>query len=81
MAAGNAILARDTASDREVLGDAGLYWNTPAELAELLKAVWPDESRRSRLAECARVRALELYNWEEVTSRYLELCERSIGPD
>ena len=81
MAAGNAILARDTASDREVLGDAGLYWNTPAELAELLKAVWPDESRRSQLAECARVRARELYNWDQVTSRYLELCERSIGPD
>ena len=79
MAAGNAILARDTDSDREVLGDAGLYWNTPAELAELLRALWPDKSRRLQLAECARQRARERYDWEEVTSRYLELCERSLA--
>lgn len=79
MAAGNTILARDTDSDREVLGDAGLYWSTPAELAELLRAMWPDESRRKQLAQCARERARELYDWEEVTGRYLELCERSLG--
>jgi len=79
MAAGNTILARDTASDREVLGDAGLYWNTPAELAELLRAVWPDKSRRMELADCARQRARERYDWEKVTSRYVELCERSLA--
>jgi glycosyltransferase involved in cell wall biosynthesis len=79
MAAGNAILARDTDSDREVLGDAGLYWKTPGELAELLKAVWPDVNRREQLANCARERARERYDWEEVTSRYLELCERSVS--
>jgi glycosyltransferase involved in cell wall biosynthesis len=79
MAAGNTILARETDSNREVLGDAGLYWNSPAELAELLKVVWPDASRRKQLADCARERALERYDWEEVTSRYLELCERSLS--
>ena len=79
MAAGNTILARDTDSDREVLGDAGLYWNTPAELAELLRALWPDKSRRLQLAECARQRARERYDWEEITSRYLAICERSLA--
>jgi glycosyltransferase involved in cell wall biosynthesis len=79
MAAGNAILARDTDSDREVLGDAGLYWNTPAELAELLRALWSDKNRRLQMAECARQRARERYDWEEITSRYLELCERSLA--
>jgi len=78
MAAGNAILARMTDSNREVLGDAGLYWNTPAELAKLLREVWPDRLRRERLGECARQRALERYSWEVVTTRYEQLCERSL---
>jgi glycosyltransferase involved in cell wall biosynthesis len=78
MAAGNAILARETDSNREVLGDAGLFWRTPDELAELLREVWPDQARRTRLGECARLRARERYNWDVVTTRYLELCERAL---
>lgn len=78
MAAGNAILARETESNREVLGDAGLFWSTPDELAALLKEVWPDRERRNKLGECARERARERYDWEDVTTRYVELCERSL---
>jgi glycosyltransferase involved in cell wall biosynthesis len=79
MAAGNAILARETASNREVLGDAGLFWSTPAELAGLLCKVWPDAAARERLGELARKRARERYSWDEVTSRYLQLCELSLS--
>lgn len=78
MAAANAILARATESNREVLGDAGLYWDTPEQLAALLKTVWPDAQRRRQLGEAARSRAEAHYSWEEVTSRYLELCERTL---
>lgn len=78
MAAGNAILARETDSNREVLGDAGLYWSSADDLARLLRDVWPDAARRRELGECARRRAEELYSWEAVTTRYLELCERSL---
>jgi glycosyltransferase involved in cell wall biosynthesis len=69
MAAGNAILARETASDREVLGDAGLFWSTPEELGQLLREMWPDADRRRRLGECAQQRASERYSWEAVTTR------------
>ena len=79
MAAGNAILARETESNREVLADTGLFWSTAEELANLLREVWPDQARRKALGECARLRALERYNWEEVTTRYLELCKRSLA--
>jgi len=79
MAAGNAILARETESNREVRGDAGSYWETPEELARLLVDVWPDAQERRRMGEAARARAAERYNWEEVTSRYVELCERSMA--
>jgi glycosyltransferase involved in cell wall biosynthesis len=78
MAAGNAILARETESNREVLGDAGRYWETPEQLAQLLVEIWPNTAERRRMGEAARARAAQRYNWEEVTSRYLELCERSL---
>lgn len=79
MAAGNAILARATESNREVLGEAGQYWETPRELADLLQALWPDAGKRRELGEAARARAAKLYSWEEVTTRYLELCEGSVA--
>jgi glycosyltransferase involved in cell wall biosynthesis len=79
MAAGNCILARDTESDREVLGDAGVLWSTPAELADLLGKVWSDDGARARMAAAARLRAAERYQWEWVTDRYLDLCERSVS--
>ena len=78
MAAGNAILARETASNHEVLADTGLFWNTPAELAKLLREVWPDRGQREKLGECAAQRARERYSWDEVTARYLQLCDLSL---
>jgi glycosyltransferase involved in cell wall biosynthesis len=78
MAAGNSILARETESNREVLGDTGLFWETPQQLADLLKAVWADAPMRRRLGEAARARVEALYSWDRVTSRYLELCEQSL---
>jgi glycosyltransferase involved in cell wall biosynthesis len=79
MAAGNAIVARETDSNREVLGESGLYWSTAAALAELLRVVWPDQERRRELGEAAQKRARERFDWEAVTTRYLELCERSLA--
>ncbi len=79
MAAGNTILARDTDSNREVADDAALYWRTPDELGALLREVWPDHERRLRLGRCAQERARELYDWDQVTTRYIDLCERSLG--
>jgi glycosyltransferase involved in cell wall biosynthesis len=78
MAAARAILARDTDSNREVLGDAGLYWNTSEELAELLKTIWPDAAKRRELGKAAQARAAHLYSWETVTTKYLELCAQSL---
>jgi len=78
MAAGNAIAARETESNHEVLGDAGLYWETPVQLGELLAALWQDPKKRGELGDAARARAERLYNWDEVTRRYLELCARSL---
>jgi glycosyltransferase involved in cell wall biosynthesis len=78
MAAGNAILARDTESNREVLGEGGLFWQTAEELAALIRRVWPDMLLRRSLGDGARARAKERYSWEKVTDSYLELCAESL---
>jgi glycosyltransferase involved in cell wall biosynthesis len=78
MAAGNTILARETESNREVLGEAGIYWRTARQLADLLKTVWPDVAKRRALGVEARARAAERYDWEQVTDRYLELCAATL---
>jgi len=79
MAAGNCILARDTASNREVLGDVGILWENLAELADQLRIVWRDADLRGRLGEAAARRAREHYNWDLVARQYVELCERSLA--
>ena len=81
MAAGNAILARETESNREVLGEAGLYWETAEQLAPLLAGIWGDEARLRELGEAARRRARERYSWEEVTSRYIDLCTATVAAE
>jgi glycosyltransferase involved in cell wall biosynthesis len=78
MAAGNAILARDTESNREVLGEDGLFWSTPEQLARLVATTWPDGDLRRKLGDAARRRAQEHYDWEAVTDRYLELAGTSL---
>jgi glycosyltransferase involved in cell wall biosynthesis len=78
MAAGNCILARETASNLEVLGDAGLFWKNTTELGALLRQVWPDFGRRRVLGRAAQDRVNRLYSWDEVTDQYLRLCGQVI---
>jgi glycosyltransferase involved in cell wall biosynthesis len=79
MAAGNCILARDTASNREVLGHAGIFWDDPGDLTNQLRTVWHDADLRRRLGEAAARRAGERYNWDTVARRYVALCELSLA--
>jgi glycosyltransferase involved in cell wall biosynthesis len=78
MAAGNCILARDTPSNREVLGDAGLLWNSPEQLAEHLLHCWEDADLRRTLGRDAERRASAAYSWTAVTDRYIELCQATL---
>ncbi|HEX4215495.1 MAG TPA: glycosyltransferase [Candidatus Dormibacteraeota bacterium] len=79
MGAGNCVLARDTESDREVLGEGGHYWQSADELAELICDLWKDAAARRSEGARARRRVEADYSWERVTDRYLELCERSLS--
>jgi glycosyltransferase involved in cell wall biosynthesis len=82
MGRGAAIVANDVPEHREVLGDAGLYYerNDPRSLAERLVALVADEATRTQLGARASERARSQYSWDSVTAAYLALFRR-LRPD
>ena len=81
MGYGNCVLVNDTPENREVAGDAGLYFQAeqPESLARQLEWVraHPDEAReRGRMAER---RARQLYSWDAVSDRYAQLFHQLAG--
>lgn len=70
MGAGNAITANDVPEHRETLGDAGLYYRGPGELAGRLQALLDDQDLARELRVRARARAISEYSWEHVTDEY-----------
>lgn len=78
MAAGNLVIAFDAPENREVLGEAGLFFDREATLTEhLTRVVLDPASERSReLSNSARARAAARYSWDAVTEDYLALWRR-----
>jgi glycosyltransferase involved in cell wall biosynthesis len=72
MGYGNCALVNDTPENREVAGDAGLYFQALEWVRQ-----HPDEARRFGLR--AAERAAGLYSWERVTDLYARLFERLAG--
>jgi len=72
MGFGRPVLVHDTPENREVAGDAALFFDAhaPATLAASLSALLADPPRRVALGESARVRAGARYRWDDVTSAY-----------
>ena len=78
MARGACIVANDVAEHREVLGDAGLYYdrNDADSLAAVFGIIVPDAASRLRLGAAARTRAIAEYSWDHVTNEYEALFLR-----
>jgi len=72
--AGAAVTAFDVVYNREVLGDAGRFFRTPGELADLVVTSESDDDISRRRA-AARHRAAA-YDWDDVTDKYEALCRR-----
>ena len=72
MGFGRPVLVHDTPENREVAGDAALWWDArdPATLTRLLVTLLPDPARREALGAAARRRAGERYRWDDVTTAY-----------
>ncbi len=71
--AGAPTVAFDVNFNREVLGDAGLYFRGPADLAETVRLVEqaPDQQEERRLRTRARAAG---YDWDAVADAYESLC-------
>jgi len=80
LASGNCILALDTAFNREVLGDHGLFFGKDASDAErCLHRVLEHPEIRERLGRNAPDRIREKYTWDMITDQYEALCKRLLG--
>lgn len=81
MAYGNSIIANDVPEHREVLGDAGLYYNRNnfEDLSDQIERLLRDQGLRKSLGQKAAKRASELYSWEKIVADYENLFFEMIG--
>ena len=72
MGFGNCVLAHDTPEHREVLGDAGLFFDAhrPETLAALLDRIVADPALVEDYRARATARAAARYSWDRVTDQY-----------
>lgn len=71
------IIANDVPEHREVLADAGRYYdrNDAASLAGVLRELLSDDVQRGRLSAAAGSRAMAHFSWAAVTDQYERLFE------
>ncbi|WP_353648553.1 DUF1972 domain-containing protein [Nakamurella sp. A5-74] len=73
--AGTATTAFDVNFNREVLGDSGVYFAGPADVAAHLRRAETDTDDVARRSAAALDRASH-YDWDDVTDKYEDLCRR-----
>lgn len=80
MAYGNCIIANGTPENREVLGDAGEFYdkNNFMQLAHRFNELVGDREKVERYRSLAQARARERYTWEGVTDQYEGLFREMI---
>jgi len=81
MGYGNCVLVNNTPENREVAGDAGLYFRAgaPHTLSEQLEWVRAHPSAARQRGKRAAQRAADRYSWDAVSSQYAQLFQRLAG--
>jgi glycosyltransferase involved in cell wall biosynthesis len=74
MGHGLPIVAADTPVNREICGDAAMYFSPldPQDLAEKVRLLWNDVTARNRLYEAGQRRAARRFRWETHVAQLLE---------
>jgi glycosyltransferase involved in cell wall biosynthesis len=83
MRAGMAVIASDTAGCPEIVGDAGLRvppQNVPM-LRDALERLLTSEETTRMYGQRARARVTEVFDWEVIGSRYLDLLQQAASRD
>lgn len=73
MACGNAVVAHDNAFNREVAGDAAMYFTKSADIAVIVATLEADMQRLRTMRANARQRIETIYNWNAVADQYERL--------
>jgi len=78
MGAGGCVVVNDVPENREVAGEAALYFSAadPSTLAAALERLSDDPALADTMRARARERAAKTYSWEAVTDMYEQLFRR-----
>jgi glycosyltransferase involved in cell wall biosynthesis len=79
MGAGNCALTLKTPENLEVIGDAGIIYDSVNDLTRQLQRVINDPSMIGEYRRRAMTRVIQYYNWEQITDQYEELLARLTG--
>jgi glycosyltransferase involved in cell wall biosynthesis len=79
MGAGTAVIGWDVVFNREVAGETGVYFATPADLTRAVEDAEANPGRTAAFSAAVQDRAEATYNWDEVTARYEDLARRLAG--
>jgi glycosyltransferase involved in cell wall biosynthesis len=74
LGAGASVVAFDVDFNREVAGDAGLYFGHEDDVTAALKQVEADPEAALARGEAGRAAVAERYRWDDVAAGYEELC-------
>lgn len=78
MTLGNCVLVRDTDSNRETVGDAGITFDSKGRLAEALQDLLDNPAKVEKYRALAQERARANYAWDGIARSYENLCVRAI---
>ncbi len=77
MAHGLPIVVSNTPVNREICGEAGVYFNPhdPEDLAEKVRSLWGKPTAKEHLSEAGRRRVAQHFRWESHVARFLEAAQ------
>jgi glycosyltransferase involved in cell wall biosynthesis len=81
MGAGSLVLVNETAENREVVGEAGLFcsFNDQPALARLIGQVCAEPNQYRDYQERAEQRVRDCYNWKDVVNQYEAIFYQLVG--
>jgi len=81
MSSGLPVVAADTPVNREICGDAALYFEpfSVTKLADCIQQLDSDKKLRESLPKIGRQRALEKFGWEDHVDRLIETMENMLS--